>query len=137
MKKCSRCEQTKPLDDFNNRAKSKDGKQSWCRECQREKGKDRDNKAGSRKYITQQERLNKNRQWLFDYLQTHPCVDCGESDPIVLEFDHQDDKVESVSIMVQRGFGLEKIKAEIAKCEVRCANCHRRKTAKQLGWYQY
>ena len=63
------------------------------------------------------------------HLQTHACIDCGEADPIVLEFDHvRGEKVEDVSRMVASGRSWAKIEAEIAKCEVRCANCHRRVT---------
>ena len=70
------------------------------------------------------------------YLETHPCVDCGESDPIVLEFDHRDgtDKVRAVSQLVTENCGWEKILTEIEKCDVRCANCHRRRTAVQRGY---
>jgi len=57
------------------------------------------------------------------------CVDCGESDPIVLEFDHvRGEKVKNIADMVNQSYGIETIKNEIRKCEVRCANCHRRKT---------
>lgn len=57
------------------------------------------------------------------------CVDCGESDPIVLEFDHvRGTKVKNVADMVNNSYSIEAIKNEIRKCDVRCANCHRRKT---------
>lgn len=66
------------------------------------------------------------------YLDTHPCVDCGEADKVVLDFDHvRGDKVCEVSVMVGRGYRLWKIIEEIEKCEVRCANCHRRVTVKR------
>jgi hypothetical protein len=66
-------------------------------------------------------------------LATHPCVDCGESDPVVLEFDHRDPAAKSFSIgdALGKTWQWEKIAAEIAKCDVRCANCHRRRTARQ------
>lgn len=63
-------------------------------------------------------------------------MDCGENDPVVLEFDHISDKIDSVSRMICDSYSLDSLEKEIAKCEVRCANCHRRKTAKQLGWYK-
>lgn len=64
---------------------------------------------------------------------THPCVDCGEKNPIVLEFDHKKDKVDCVGEIARRNGSLKAVKDEIAKCEVRCANCHRIKTAQSNG----
>ena len=70
------------------------------------------------------------RNYVLAYLKDHPCVDCGETDPIVLEFDHLRDKVFNISEASKYGF--DRIKEEIDKCEVRCANCHRRKTYLQF-----
>jgi len=80
---------------------------------------------------------NSARELVLNYLLTHRCVDCGETDPIVLEFDHvQGVKVASVSEMVGQGYSLEKIQAEMEKCVVRCSNCHRRKTTQDRGWFR-
>jgi hypothetical protein len=65
------------------------------------------------------------RDYVADYLSTHPCVDCGESDPIVLTFDHvRGEKSNDIANMIGAGRVLETIAAEIEKCEVRCFNCH-------------
>jgi len=75
------------------------------------------------------------RDWIWEYLLAHPCVDCNEKDPIVLQFDHQRDKEFDISTMTRRGLSLTRLKKEVEKCEVRCANCHMRRTVKQLGWW--
>ena len=75
------------------------------------------------------------RAYIKAHLEANPCVDCGEADIVVLEFDHiNDDKHFSISDATRLGYGMPKIKAEIAKCEVRCANCHRKKTYERGGW---
>ena len=77
------------------------------------------------------------RTWVRDYLAEHPCVDCGESDPVVLEFDHRDpaSKVGNIGDIINRaGWGLARLQTEIAKCDVRCCNCHRRRTAGERHW---
>ena len=64
------------------------------------------------------------KEFIQNYLSSHPCVDCGLSDVRCLEFDHiNGDK--SFSLSDCRSHSQVKIEAEIAKCEVRCANCHR------------
>ncbi len=77
-----------------------------------------------------------NRQFLWDYLKSHPCVSCGESNPIVLEFNHVDPstKIAEVSFFIKRT--RTKLITEIEKCEVLCANCHRKHTAIQQQWYK-
>ena len=69
---------------------------------------------------------------LIEFFETHPCVDCGETDPIVLEFDHLRDKSFSVAQQLTNR-SWEDIAAEMEKCEVVCANCHRRRTATRRG----
>lgn len=73
------------------------------------------------------------RHYINEYLATHPCVDCGESDGIVLEFDHRDASKKSFNIgnFGALGKSLKSVMAEIEKCDVRCANCHRRRTHAQ------
>lgn len=82
-----------------------------------------------------------NSRWVFKYLLFHPCIDCGEGNPIVLEFDHKPgtkEKVDkTVCYMVKVPYSLDKIKAEVAKCDVRCANCHRLKTAREQRYCSY
>lgn len=76
------------------------------------------------------------REYIWDYLSTHPCVDCGESDPRVLEFDHvRGRKKSNIGNLATQGYSIESVRREIAKCEVRCANCHRRKTYDDRGWF--
>ncbi|HEY8731110.1 MAG TPA: hypothetical protein VIN69_03915 [Candidatus Limnocylindria bacterium] len=76
-----------------------------------------------------------NRMRLLAYLLEHPCVDCGEPNLVVLDFDHLRDKRWSITYMVSGGFPWSTIETEIAKCQVRCANCHRIKTARERGFY--
>lgn len=135
MKTCSKCGLSKPLEEFQKRAKNKDGHAGICKLCKREY----DNahyKANTdrRQYIINNKlaRRKKVQEWILQYLKEHPCIDCGESDIVVLEFDHRGDKLNHVSILI-RTHALESVKKEVAKCDVRCANCHRRKTARDFG----
>lgn len=94
--------------------------------------------------------LLKARQWnktnraavedyLFQYLNEHPCLDCSEIDAVLLEFDHrsQAEKVESVATMVAQYYSVKTVKAEVAKCDVRCVRCHRLKTARDAEYWLY
>lgn len=81
----------------------------------------------------------RNRKFILEYLQNKSCIDCGISDPILLEFDHIDPSTKDIEVckMMQLGYSVERIQKEIDKCEIRCANCHRLRTAKQFNWYAY
>ena len=74
--------------------------------------------------------------FVYDLLKRSRCVDCGEDDFCVLDFDHVERKNGSVIRMAREGRAWAKLKAEIAKCVIRCANCHQRRTATLLGHYR-
>lgn len=77
------------------------------------------------------------RRKLFDFLRAKACLDCGESDPVVLDFDHKNpkEKFKSVARMLSGHYSWAKILIEIEKCEIRCANCHRRRSHIQFGYF--
>lgn len=141
-KQCSQCGVEKPLSSFHSCKSCKDGYRTQCRECRSAYSRKR--YRGTRHSHIKElkgEQLRssreRNRQFITEYLSTHPCVDCGEKDPIVLEFDHvRGAKHRDVTYMVTRAHSLETIALEIEKCDVRCANCHRRKTALERGYYR-
>lgn len=86
-------------------------------------------------YAAQKRHRQRNRAKVLEYLLEHPCVTCGEADPIVLDFDHLDreTKFKDISRMLSGHYSWVKILDEINKCRVLCANCHRRHTYVQLG----
>ena len=134
MKECSICHRS-DVQFHKNKAKA-DGLQSYCKGCKKINDAEYFQDTEGHHRALNKERKRKVRQWVFDYLKQHPCIDCSETDPIVLEFDHRSDKVMSIADMISTGQSLDKIEVEIAKCDVRCANCHRRKTAKDFDWYK-
>lgn len=141
MKKCTVCLEVKQFSEFYKRAAVKNGVKSECKQCTIISVKK--SRPPRAEYLRRARegaarRRTKLNQFLWDYFLAHPCVDCGETDPPVLEFDHRDatTKEQGISQMVSKLRPLKHIQEEIAKCDVRCANCHRRRTAIQLGWYK-
>jgi hypothetical protein len=136
VKLCARCREEKPVEEFAWHRRERGQRQPYCRACQKVYGREH-YLANREKYIRAEARRKRARnarrmQHLIDYLGSHPCVDCGESDPLVLEFDHIGEK----SFTIGTGFAgrnWQAILDEIAKCEVVCANCHRRRTARRRG----
>ncbi|ROR67261.1 hypothetical protein [Agrococcus jenensis] len=133
MKRCARCLAERPIEDFNRSPKNKDGRHSYCRACQKAHYR-----ANAVRHKANVRRTSKaRRQQALDAIMVRfsaGCVDCGSSDIRVLEFDHvRGTKVASVSSMVRRGRALSIIQAEIAKCDVRCRNCHAIVTIKRRG----
>ena len=100
------------MNDLNLRRAAPDGRQSRCRA--------------------------ENQEHLARYLLDHPCVDCGEQDVRVLDFDHEDpdQKTRDVGRLATFGLPWPRVLEEIDKCSVRCANCHRRRTSTMSGWWR-
>ena len=136
------CNIEKQLSEYAKKRVKKNGEvvlQYHCRTCQSIRSKE--NYEKNKKVYIKNSR-NRNKEYrklihslLIEYLKEHFCVDCDEQNPIVLEFDHvRGKKKMSISNMISHGKRWEEIKSEIEKCEVRCANCHRIKTASRGNW---
>lgn len=107
MKRCKTCGIDKPIDNFAK-------KTAHCKKC----------RAAYRKTLV---------DFIWEYKKQHACVDCGIADPRVLQFDHLRDKLYNIADMPRLRVTLQKIIDEIAKCVIRCANCHQIKTFERAG----
>jgi hypothetical protein len=74
-------------------------------------------------------RRQRSKRYL-DELKSQPCTDCGmRYPPYVMDFDHvRGEKARALSQMPSGRLTWATILAEVDKCEVVCANCHRIRT---------
>ena len=133
-KRCSKCKKTKDVKHFGKSKRNSTGYQAWCKLCQTENTMRvyKENPAPFMK--RNKKRVEKCMQYIVDYLQKHPCVDCGESNIIVLEFDHLPQYEKTTEVTKLAHWGIKKVIKEIKKCEVVCANCHKIRTATRGKW---
>ena len=72
------------------------------------------------------EQRKRNKDYVAFVKSLSSCVDCGEDNPVVLEYDHvRGEKRANISDMARQSYSIKTIQIEIDKCEIRCANCHR------------
>ena len=127
-KRCSACGERKSFAAFGRNRSRKDGLAIYCRICQRAYNK-RHYEANAARYIEKARQRNKKvsaqLRALVDQHRDRPCLDCGIRFPVCcMQFDHVAKKRFNVGDMVSRLFSVNLVRAEIAKCEVVCANCH-------------
>ncbi len=105
------------------------GNERKCIACKREW--QRNHKSEQK--VAHRRRSEQAQVWINEYLKTHPCVDCGEADPLVLEFDHVRGKQGRKVVTRMTLYSLSSILKEIENCEVVCANDHARRTFKRAN----
>jgi L-lysine 2,3-aminomutase len=141
VKRCVACGEVKDETEFPWWSEAEGHRRGTCRACKSKQqkkwyAKKRESHIANVKSNIEHAR-SEAHQFVRDYLSTQACVDCGESNPIVLEFDHvRGQKRMAISEMCTRGYSPEAIMLEIEKCVVRCGNCHRRKTSNERGWFR-
>ncbi len=141
-KRCTKCKKDKPISQFSFKIKALGLHHYQCKKCTRELI--RKHYTNNKKYYVEKSKKRNSiikleiLNFIQSYLLKHPCIDCGETDPVVLEFDHKHkkDKFKEVSLLIRGRYPIQIVKNEMQKCEIRCANCHRRKTAKQFNWFK-
>jgi hypothetical protein len=119
IKECKKCDNLKELREFRI-AKNKSGVTSYCIPCETQY-----------KAEWHLKRRVEIKNWIYNHLKSNPCVDCGESDVLALDFDHVRGSQKRYNIahaFMLTGMTIKKLETEIAKCDVRCGKCHRIRT---------
>jgi len=137
---CTKCGETKNIEEFYYKDRAKGVRRYWCKACVGAYNREhyrryRDlyikrAKANNVRYKT------RNYTWLFNYLQGHPCEDCGESNLCVLQFHHTDGNKECDVSSLSSG-SIGRLQREVEKCVVLCANCHFLRTFEDRGGHPF
>jgi hypothetical protein len=104
--------------------KNTEDKKNWEKEYR----KTYSQRPETKKLWSEKSKLRRERNKKFVIGQMTPCISCGESDPVVIDFHHLDEtkKDKGISQMMQSNYSLQKIQEELDKCVCLCSNCHRR-----------
>lgn len=138
---CMFCGKDKLIEDFCWKNKAKGKRNLKCKKCVNDDSK-RHYQLNKSTYLARTKKSNKfynerNQLIVVNYLKSHPCVDCGNTNILVLDFDHMFDKKSNIANMARDCVSEELLLCEMGKCEIRCANCHRLKTAKLFNYYRW
>lgn len=146
MRVCTNCLTSKNEDEYYFKNRADHRLHAICKQCYAERrkltfkihyekyGDEYRKRALVRKHVIKSIR----RKQLLKYLTGKSCVTCGNKDIRVLDFDHINKNAKSFGIAraLNDGISWENILAEINKCQILCANCHRIRTSKQFNWYR-
>lgn len=141
IKTCTKCDKPKDVDEFNKKSRNKDGLNSACKTCTRVDGKKSYDKRPDfycRNNKQRREAIrDENRKSYVEHMKEKQCVDCGEGNIIVLQFDHIDRNNKSGTVTSHMdSSSWKRVLHEMEKCEIRCANCHAIRTAYQFGFWK-
>ena len=130
---CSKCKKILPFEEFNFRYREKGIRFAYCRECGKLLTRNH-YKNNKKQYLKRNARSFAKRQEFVRNFKSRPCQDCGVQYPYyVMDFDHRENEVKELQINQVILYTIEKLKREIAKCDVVCANCHRERTFQRLN----
>ncbi len=123
-KQCGRCKEIKGLEEFNKNRSRADGLSRYCKACRRE--------LRARYRAAYISTFNA-------YKKKFVCAKCGETRTWVIDFHHNNpaEKLNSVSVLKDKGVPFEVIKNEITKCTPLCSNCHRELHFKNMNIEQF
>lgn len=138
---CTKCGEEKDISEFSWSIRGIK-RHSRCKKCHAEEHMDyyerNKEKVMEYKWDRQVRKRDEARAFVMDYLRSHPCQHCGETDPLVLTFHHvRGTKRMNVAELVNRGYLIEAIQEEIAKCIVLCSNCHLKEEKRIRGTKYY
>ena len=146
MRICTKCLIAKPETDYFIKDKTSGRLHAQCKACYKllrqktyakhyEKYKE---EYRHRAKVRRESLKTIYRSNMLAFLANERCALCGESDIRVLEFDHLDPlaKEFTISQAVRLNRSWDEVLREIKKCRILCANCHKKHTASQMGWYK-
>lgn len=125
---CNTCHTWKSVDDFHFRNAVKGTRQTHCKSCRKEVDAAFWQKKAAEYIPKKRERKALVRADIREIKSLLVCELCGENTIECLDFHHRDpdQKERSIANAANRGWSVERIQKEMAKCSVLCANCHRK-----------
>lgn len=118
----------KPLDQFRRNSRRKDGRTSECTSCRKTIDAESHQRHREARLIKRRADILAFREWMIE-LKRKPCADCEISyPPYVMHWDHLPDHLKEFNLGDGKLYSKARVLAEIAKCELVCANCHAERT---------
>lgn len=136
MKTCGMCKIEKSKSEFTIKNREKGTLQSHCKPCKKAYNVTNYSENKVKRISQKDAKRIEYRIEFYEYLKTLSCIDCGNDDFRVLEFDHLSDKSYTIANRVGAA-PLSTLMKEIDKCEPVCANCHKIRTAERGDFYKY
>jgi hypothetical protein len=133
FKKCKACQQVKPSNEYGKPSKRHIfSLNSDCNDCKAKRSKAAYEADRTRRIEKSGVQYAANRAFFRSLKDNQPCLDCGVRYPYyVLDYDHREPDMKRIACSNVGRNARNTVLAEISKCDLVCANCHRERTHRQ------